>query len=40
MLKELIIITAQARGEPITVPSNFEPTGVIKASGVDAKASS
>ena len=40
MLKELIILTAQARGEPITVPSNIDSTGVITASGADAKGSS
>jgi lysophosphatidate acyltransferase len=34
MLKELVSLTAKARGEPIAMPAQSSGDGVVKASGV------
>lgn len=36
MLKEIVALTARARGQPITMPADSSKDGVVKASGVEA----
>lgn len=40
MLQELITLTSEARGEPITAPSSMDPTGVINSANGNSKPAS
>jgi len=40
MLKELVTITAEARGSPVALPAHTEKNGVAKASGAQIKVAS